>query len=51
MTEYVPNTDPPVERYSAVARAFHWITVAFVAVQVPIGLAMVYRGYDLNIWD
>lgn len=51
MTEYVPDTNPPVERYSPIARAFHWITVAFVAVQIPIGLAMTYRGYTLDIWD
>lgn len=49
--DYVPNTDPPVERYSAIARAFHWITVAFVAVQIPVGLAMTYRGHTLNVWD
>jgi len=51
MTDLVSDSDPPVARYSPVARAFHWITVAFVAVQVPIGLAMVYRGVTLNIWD
>lgn len=49
--DYVPNTDPPVERYSATARAFHWVTVAFVAVQIPVGLAMTYRGHTLDVWD
>jgi len=51
MTEQVHQTDPPVARYSPVARTFHWVTVAFVAVQAPIGLAMVYRGTTLNIFD
>lgn len=49
--DFVPNTDPPVERYSATARALHWITVAFVAVQVPVGLAMTYRGHTLGVFD
>ena len=51
MTETVPKTTPTVARYSAVARAFHWVTVAFVFVQIPIGIAMVYRGTTLNIFD
>lgn len=51
MTDYVPGTDKTVQSYSSVARAFHWVTVAFVAVQIPIGLAMTYRGNTLNIWD
>jgi cytochrome b561 len=37
--------------YSTGARRFHWWTVALLAVQVPIGLYMVYRGNSLNIWD
>jgi cytochrome b561 len=37
--------------YSATARQFHWWVVAFVAAQVPLGLAMTYRGNTLNIWD
>lgn len=44
-------SDKVVQGYSTVARAFHWLTFAFVVVQIPIGLAMVYRGYTLNIWD
>lgn len=47
-----PATVPAqVRGYSPAARAFHWITVAFVAVQVPVGLVMVFRGVRLNIWD
>ncbi len=41
----------PVEVYSATARHFHWTVVALLAVQIPIGFAMVYRGATLNIWD
>ena len=37
--------------YSVAARRFHWWTVAFLAVQIPIGLVMVYRGKGLNLWD
>jgi cytochrome b561 len=37
--------------YSRTARRFHWWTVAFIAVQVPVGLTMVYRGNVLNLWD
>jgi cytochrome b561 len=51
MTETITKTDPPVESYSPVARAFHWVTAALIAVQVPIGIIMVYRGNTLNIWD
>lgn len=44
-------TSPHVEVYSPTARRFHWIVVAFLVVQFPIGFAMVYRGGTLNIWD
>jgi cytochrome b561 len=37
--------------YSRTARALHWVTVALVALQVPVGVAMVYRGNTLNLWD
>ncbi len=40
-----------VEVYSPTARHFHWTVVALLAVQIPIGFAMVYRGGTLNIWD
>ncbi len=48
-----PAQDPlhRLEIYSGAARAFHWLTVAFLLVQVPLGLAMVYRGKVQNIWD
>jgi cytochrome b561 len=34
--------------YSGVARAFHWLTVAFVAILIPVGLYMVERGKATN---
>ena len=37
--------------YSSTARRFHWWTAALVAIQAPVGFAMVYRGGTLNIWD
>lgn len=40
-----------VEIYSPAARRFHWWTVALIALQVPIGVYMAYRGNVLNIWD
>ncbi len=37
--------------YSTGARHFHWWTVALLAIQVPVGLYMAYRGNVQNIWD
>jgi cytochrome b561 len=37
--------------YSKTARRFHWWTVALIAIQAPLGFAMVYRGGTLNVWD
>jgi cytochrome b561 len=34
--------------YSTAARHFHWWTVALLAIQVPVGLYMVYRGAATN---
>jgi cytochrome b561 len=34
--------------YSIAARRFHWWTVALLAIQVPLGLYMVYRGAATN---
>lgn len=36
--------------YSPAARSFHWWTVIFLAVQIPLGLYMVYRG-DVTNFD
>ena len=45
------TTSEKTEIYSPTARGLHWLTVALVALQVPIGLIMVYRGSTLDIWD
>src|SRR5262245_43203215 len=34
--------------YSTGARHFHWWTVALIAIQVPLGIYMVYRGTVTN---
>jgi len=41
----------PVEIYGRTARFFHWLTVVLVAIQVPVGLYMSYRGNVLSVWD
>lgn len=40
-----------LEVYTAPARTLHWLTVALIIVQAPVGLYMAYRGNTLNIWD
>jgi cytochrome b561 len=40
-----------VEVYGGTARFLHWLTVLLVAVQIPVGLYMAYRGGTLNVWD
>lgn len=47
----VETTSGAIEVYTPTARAYHWIVVALIALQVPVGLYMVYRGGTLNIWD
>lgn len=37
--------------YDVVARHLHWWTVALIAVQAPLGVAMTIRGDSLGIWD
>jgi cytochrome b561 len=49
MTVYTPSSGEAT--YTSTARRFHWWTVALVAVQIPVGLYMAYRGNTLNIWD
>lgn len=41
----------PTQVYSGTARLLHWLTVALLALQFPIGLTMAYRGNVLNLWD
>lgn len=45
------NRVQTVEAYRAPARFFHWLTVVLVAILIPVGLVMNYRGNTLNIWD
>ena len=40
-----------VEVYARPARVLHWVTVALLVVQIPVGLYMTYRGNTLNSWD
>jgi cytochrome b561 len=37
--------------YAPIAQMFHWVTVGFVFLLVPVGLYMSYRGNTLNVWD
>ncbi|MCW5634194.1 MAG: cytochrome b [Rubrivivax sp.] len=46
-----PQASAPVRTYSPLARTLHWVTVVLVALQVPVGVWMVYRGNTLNLWD
>ena len=47
-----PHSVPPprAQHYARWPRAFHWWTVLFIALLVPIGLIMTDRG-ERNIWD
>jgi cytochrome b561 len=44
-------SDAQESTYSTTARRFHWWTVALLAVQIPLGLYMFYRGNIQNAWD
>lgn len=46
----LPSATPPLV-YSPTARKFHWWTVALVAIMIPLGFYMTYRGNTLNVWD
>lgn len=46
-----PNYGQVVEVYSGTARALHWLMVLLIAVQIPVGIYMAYRGNTLNVWD
>ena len=37
--------------YSPRARLYHWLTAFFVLIQIPVGLYMTYRGYELTYVD
>jgi cytochrome b561 len=38
------------DRYSPLARAFHWATALLIALQFACGLVMVYDGPEPNVW-
>jgi cytochrome b561 len=46
-----PSAPTQPQVYSLTARKFHWWTVGLVALMLPLGKAMTYRGNELNIWD
>jgi len=46
-----PAGRAPVEIYSRTARVLHWLTVALIVVQLPVGVYMAYRGNVRNVWD
>jgi cytochrome b561 len=43
------RSDPT--RYGVAARSLHWLTVVLLAIQIPVGLIMAYRGNVLNLWN
>ncbi len=45
------TTLEPTRLYSSTARLLHWLTVALLALQFPVGFYMAYRGNVLNVWD
>lgn len=49
--EQTPAAPAAFEPYGRTARVLHWTTVALVAVQLPVGYYMSYRGNELEIWD
>ena len=49
-TPHSPQQPTPAV-YSPRARHYHWLTVALIAMQVPVGVYMSYRGNKLDIWD
>lgn len=49
--ETIATTSGAVEIYSPTARMLHWLVVVLLAVQIPVGIYMAYRGNNLNLWD
>src|SRR5687767_3381820 len=48
MESQMRTTQAEEQVYSPTARFFHWLTVLFLAVQIPVGLYMVWRGAATN---
>src|ERR1700761_2226902 len=38
-------------RYGAPARSLHWLMAGLLAIQISLGLIMVFRGNVLNLWN
>ncbi|MGH1419857.1 MAG: cytochrome b [Hyphomicrobiaceae bacterium] len=51
MSDTQNRSTQQIEIYSSPARKFHWVMAFLLLLQVPLGLAMVYRGVDLGIFD
>lgn len=50
-TNAVSDPMAEIKIYSTAARTLHWLTVLLIAAQVPIGLYMTYRGYNMEYRD
>ena len=38
-------------RYGGAARLLHWLMALLIAVQIPVGIVMSYRGNHLDLWN
>jgi cytochrome b561 len=47
----MPEQSPQPLVYSPTARKLHWWTVLLIALMLPLGKYMEYRGNHLNLWD
>jgi cytochrome b561 len=45
------NATPEPRRYGVPARMLHWLMALLLAVQIPVGIVMSYRGNVLNLWN
>jgi cytochrome b561 len=45
------NAPPEPQRYGVRARLLHWLMALLLALQIPAGMVMSYRGNVLNLWN
>jgi cytochrome b561 len=45
------NAPPEAQRYRVPARLLHWLMALLLALQIPVGMVMAYRGNVLNLWN